>query len=53
MTDGKGESKGAASLTLTIGDLIDPWGNMYYVRIDTNIQRRVEPIQRRSHGKHQ
>ncbi len=41
VTDAKGNPNGAASLTLTTGDLMDPWGNMYLVRIDTQYTNAV------------
>ena len=29
-------------VTLSVGDLVDPWGNMYLVRIDTNYSNAVQ-----------
>lgn len=37
ITEGaKGNPKVKTPVTLTVGDLVDPWGNMYIIRIDAN-----------------
>ena len=38
--------KGARDVIVKPGDLVDPWGNLYYVRIDTGYSDRVmDPFQ--------
>ena len=38
----KGNPNGQPVITMAVGDLVDPWGNMYAVRIDTGYTNMVK-----------